>query len=143
MTYSIVTDVLKYKEKLLEIDANGVYWLKQDKLDSENADESLISEINEQKDEEISESDSSNDSQCEQDQNESSESDNDDLQEAALAPNLDAKDIPQNLPGLVNPHLPELFKRNRCMLRYILKSLNQKFIFKQVEQYQNKNRLKR
>lgn len=117
--------------------------MKQDKLGSDSDNESSISEINEEKDEEISGSDSSNDNQSEQDQNESSESDNDDLQEAALAPNSDVKDIPQTLSEHVNPHLPKLFKRNRCMLRYLLKALYHKFIFKQVEQYQHKNRLKR
>lgn len=143
-------EVQKYKEVILGIDQDAEYWQK-DTLDDSDWTNSDIEEL---KDEEDSSSDSDNsENEGETDEESCSDSDaNSDGQDeekqneqdtSSSTPPSSADNLNMTAAAKANPNLPYLLRRNRRQLKKIVRSMAHKIIFKMVNQYQPKNKLKR
>ena len=130
-----------------------MYWLNKGKSECDSGDELDIEDIEEEKQESGDDSDSQRDSDndgegdeddaCSESDHDESEDENSGQQTADETPPSSAETVKAIPAGVYNPHLPEMLKKNKKRLKTLVSSLKHKLIFKQVEQFQPRHKLRR
>lgn len=139
-----------YKDKLLGIEPDEDYWAKCGDLAGDQEGDLSISDIEEEK-EDIDSSSEGNSESGEGDLEDEGSSESDHDQSDQNQSDEEEKELNKKITGQnnlnnaanANPHLPVMYKRNRRMLRNIAVENRHKAIYKQIDGFCPKKRIKR
>jgi len=143
----LVTNLNSFKEKLLNIESSQDYWGKWGDFNGEQDGDLSISDIEEEKEDIHSSEGGSSDSgegdlenegssESDHDQSGQNQSDEEENKETGELINLSNA-------AKANPHLPEMYKRNRRMLKNVAAENRHRTIYKQIEEFSAKKQMKR